>query len=323
MNTAPNCCTLTLLVVNAVSLSFQPDRVLSLCCVSTATDWGFGALLSVRLSLQAASSRRTSGRDRLRCAMRTLLQVECIQRPFGGHEHILAAAHGVRLRGVLDRADLGMPERHRGPPPPQAKGNQAPGSVVGEQQTARRREQTGATSAGEPVFPSELARPVIDRDDGRAERSHDVLLAASQPHEHARILVRQVIHRVDLAQHDIQESRPGIVARRIPVRRAGRAAWPCTPASDSRSRRCTDATRGRTSPASTPARLRGVPRRGSPTSPGPDLPGSSAPCRTSTAGRRSSDRTIAESPARRDRRPYPPARGPRPPWVPWWRSTAG
>src|SRR5713101_6570153 len=198
VNTAPNCCTLTLLVVNAISLSFQPDRVLSLCCVSTATDWRMVARLSVRVSLQVASNRRTSGRASVRFVVRTLLEIKCIQRPFSGHEHILAAAHSVGLRGVLDRADLGMPERHRGPPPPQAKSHQAPGPVVGEQQTARRREQTGATSAREPVFPSELAGLVIDRDDGRAERSHDVLLAASQPHEHARILVRQGIDRVDL-----------------------------------------------------------------------------------------------------------------------------
>src|SRR5712692_4949141 len=166
VKTAPNCCTLTLLVVNAVSLSFQPDRALSLCCVSTATDWGFVALLSVRFSLQVASKRRTSGRASVRFAMRTLLQIECVQRPLSGHEHILAAAHGVRLRGVLDRADLGMPERHRGPPPPQAKGNQAPGSVVGEQQTARRREQPGATSTSlEAILPRELSRLIIDRDD--------------------------------------------------------------------------------------------------------------------------------------------------------------
>src|SRR5258707_3327883 len=69
VNTAPNCCTLTLLVVNAVSLSFQPDRVLSLCCVNTATDWGFGALLCVRLSLQVASNTSTSGRGSLRLTM--------------------------------------------------------------------------------------------------------------------------------------------------------------------------------------------------------------------------------------------------------------
>src|SRR6267143_679321 len=75
VNTAPNCCTLTLPVVNAVSLSFQPDRVLSLCCVSTATDWGFGALLCVRLSLQVASSRRTSGRGSLRLTMSNPRQV--------------------------------------------------------------------------------------------------------------------------------------------------------------------------------------------------------------------------------------------------------
>src|SRR5881392_1249335 len=109
------------------------------------------------------------------------------KRPHGalrGHEHILPTVHGVGLRRTLDRADLGMPERHRGPPPPQAKGDQAPGSVVGEQQTARRREQTGAATAParEAVFPGELASLVIDRDDGSAERSHDVLLAASQPY---------------------------------------------------------------------------------------------------------------------------------------------
>src|SRR5712691_3648351 len=75
VNTAPNCCTLTLLVVNAVSLSFQPDRVLSLCCVSTATDWGIGALVSVRPSLQLASDRRTSGSDSWRLAMSNSQQV--------------------------------------------------------------------------------------------------------------------------------------------------------------------------------------------------------------------------------------------------------
>src|SRR5712671_2549668 len=220
VNTAPNCCTLTLLVVNAVSLSFQPDRVLSLCCVSTATDWGIVARLSVRISLQVASNRRTSGRASVRFVMRTLLETKCIQRPFSGHEHILAAAHGIRLRGVLDRADLGMPERHRGPPPPQAKGNQAPGSVVGEQQTARGRDQPGATSTCslEAILPREFSRLIIDRGDRGPKRHDDILLAASQPHEHARILIRQVIHRVDLTQHDIQQTRPGIVARRIPVR---------------------------------------------------------------------------------------------------------
>src|SRR6267378_8519611 len=75
VNNAPNCRTLTLLVVNAVSLSFQPDRVLSLCCVSTATDWGFVARLDVRLSLQLASNSRTSGRDSLRFGMSNPQQV--------------------------------------------------------------------------------------------------------------------------------------------------------------------------------------------------------------------------------------------------------
>src|SRR5216683_5089762 len=74
-NTAPNCCTLTLLVVNAVSFSFQPDRVLSLCCVRTATDWRFGALLCVRSSLQVASNRSTSGRGSLRLIMSNPQQV--------------------------------------------------------------------------------------------------------------------------------------------------------------------------------------------------------------------------------------------------------
>src|SRR5258708_2244020 len=65
VNSLPNCCTLTLLVVNAASLSFQPARVLSLWCVSTDTDWGFGGPTSVGLSLQVASNTRTSGRASL------------------------------------------------------------------------------------------------------------------------------------------------------------------------------------------------------------------------------------------------------------------
>src|SRR3989442_6139657 len=69
VNTAQNCCTLTLLVVNAFSLSFEPDRVLWLCCVSTATDWGFVGRLFVRVSVQVASSRRRSGRGSVRFAM--------------------------------------------------------------------------------------------------------------------------------------------------------------------------------------------------------------------------------------------------------------
>src|SRR4029077_3164411 len=78
VNTAPNCRTLTLLVVNAVSLAFQPDRVLSLCCVSTATDWGFGGPVFVRVSLQVTSSRRRSGRGSVRFAMSHPQQVESI-----------------------------------------------------------------------------------------------------------------------------------------------------------------------------------------------------------------------------------------------------
>src|SRR5919109_295396 len=70
-NTAPNCCTLTLPVVNAVSLSFHPERVLSLCCVNTLTDWGFGAIVSVGLSLQVASTRNASGSGSLRLTMET------------------------------------------------------------------------------------------------------------------------------------------------------------------------------------------------------------------------------------------------------------
>src|SRR6266508_3777648 len=66
VNTLPNCCTLTLLVVNAVSLSFQPDLVLSLCCVSTDTDCGFGGPTSVGFSLHVASNSKTNTRVSLR-----------------------------------------------------------------------------------------------------------------------------------------------------------------------------------------------------------------------------------------------------------------
>src|SRR5258706_2277667 len=69
VNSLPNCCTLTLLVVNAASFSFQPARVLSLCCVSTDTDWGFGGLGAVELSLHVASTSRASGRGSLRLSM--------------------------------------------------------------------------------------------------------------------------------------------------------------------------------------------------------------------------------------------------------------
>src|SRR5437667_3868155 len=69
VNTLPNCWTLTLLVVNAVSLSFQPDLVLSLCCVSTDTDWGFVVLGAVGFSLHVASKRRPSGSGSLRLTM--------------------------------------------------------------------------------------------------------------------------------------------------------------------------------------------------------------------------------------------------------------
>src|SRR6266571_9226811 len=69
VNTLPNCWTLTLLVVNAVSLSFQPDLVLSLCCVRTDTDWGFVVLGAVGFSLHVASNTRTSGSGSLRLTM--------------------------------------------------------------------------------------------------------------------------------------------------------------------------------------------------------------------------------------------------------------
>src|SRR5437764_3551350 len=65
-NTAPNCWTLTLAVVSAASLSFRPERVLSLCCVSTETDCagggggGFVPSLGAWLSLQLASNRKPS-----------------------------------------------------------------------------------------------------------------------------------------------------------------------------------------------------------------------------------------------------------------------
>src|SRR5205809_4970749 len=93
---------------------------------------------------------------------------------------------------------MGMPERHRGLGPPQAKRNQIPGPVVGEQQTTRRREQAGttATCSLEAILPRELSRLIVDRGDRGPKRSHDILLAASEPDAHARTLVSQVIHRV-------------------------------------------------------------------------------------------------------------------------------
>src|SRR6185312_14704924 len=62
VNTMPNWPGLTLVVVNAVSLLFQPDRLLSLCCVSTDTVCEFGGFRSPGgvLSLQVPSSRKTS-----------------------------------------------------------------------------------------------------------------------------------------------------------------------------------------------------------------------------------------------------------------------
>src|SRR5205814_10552490 len=67
VNTLPNCCTLTLLVVNAVSVSFQPALVLSLCCVKTDTARRFVVLGFVGLSWHEARTWRTS-----RCGGRRL-----------------------------------------------------------------------------------------------------------------------------------------------------------------------------------------------------------------------------------------------------------
>src|SRR5207237_8673921 len=130
-----------------------------------------------------------------------------------------------RLRSVVDRAEMGVPERHGRPLPPQAKGNKTPGRVVGEQQPPRGCEQTGGTAVAAPrsleaVFPGELSRLVIDRGDGRTERSDDILLAASQPYPHAWVRCCQVVHPVELAQHDVEESRLGVVAGRTSVCRA-------------------------------------------------------------------------------------------------------
>src|SRR5207245_8011668 len=109
--------------------------------------------------------------------------------------------------------------------PLQAKSNQIPGPVVGKQQTARRCEQTSATTKSarrsfEAISPGDLSRLVIDRGDMGSERSNNILFAPAEPDEHARIFVRQVVHRVELAHDDIEETGLGIVAGRIPVRRA-------------------------------------------------------------------------------------------------------
>src|SRR6267143_992527 len=124
VNTAPNCCTLTLPVVNAVSLSFQPDRVLSLCCVSTATDWGFGGLVFVSDSLQVESNRRTSGRGSVRFAMSHPQQVYRRMHEECPPSHDRAALRGRASKLTLypngeqacDRRASGRPER---PPQPQ------------------------------------------------------------------------------------------------------------------------------------------------------------------------------------------------------------
>src|SRR5438105_1649671 len=47
-----------------------------------------------------------------------LLQVKRPHGSVGRHQHILAAAYHVRLRSVLDRTDMGVPERHGRLPPP-------------------------------------------------------------------------------------------------------------------------------------------------------------------------------------------------------------
>src|SRR5207247_9744921 len=96
--------------------------------------------------------------------------------PLGRYQHRLAASYRVRLRSVPDRTDMGVPERHGRLPPPQAKSNQTPGPVVGEQQTARRREQTAdaaksASCSLEAIFPGELSRTIIDRGARACDRS--------------------------------------------------------------------------------------------------------------------------------------------------------
>src|SRR5206468_8607014 len=92
-----------------------------------------------------------------------LLQVKRPHRSVARHQHILATAYGVRLQSVVDRADMGVPERHGRPLPAQPKGNKTPGRVVGEQQTPRGCEQTGSTAVAPPcsleaTFPAELPR---------------------------------------------------------------------------------------------------------------------------------------------------------------------
>src|SRR5207253_676313 len=47
-----------------------------------------------------------------------LQQVKHPHGSVGRHQHILAAAYRVRLRSVLDRTDMGVPERHGRLPPP-------------------------------------------------------------------------------------------------------------------------------------------------------------------------------------------------------------
>src|SRR2546422_6699500 len=56
----------------------------------------------------------------------TLFPYTTLFRSLRRHQHILAAAYRVRLRSVLDRTDMGVPERHGRLPPPQAKSNQTP-----------------------------------------------------------------------------------------------------------------------------------------------------------------------------------------------------
>src|SRR5450756_542590 len=104
---------LTLVVVNAVSLSFQPDRLLSLCCVSTDTDWGFGfgfvPLAGATLSLQVASNRKTSDRGSLRLAMSDPQQVHC-----GTRMSIARTAWHRRAEVRCDRAAGELTSRPHG-----------------------------------------------------------------------------------------------------------------------------------------------------------------------------------------------------------------
>src|SRR5438270_535391 len=76
-----------------------------------------------------------------------LLQIERPHRPITRHEHILLAVQGVRLRGIVDGTDLGMPERHRGVLVGSAVGDETARAIVREEETAGGREKArGAAS---------------------------------------------------------------------------------------------------------------------------------------------------------------------------------